>query len=43
MNNIHHYIAFDYKLNAIVFIINFSFKLMGRFIARNKGYNIMKS
>ncbi len=37
------YIEFDYKHNAIVFIIDFCFKLIGCFIARNKGYNIMKS
>ena len=44
MNNIHYYIALDYKLNAIIsIIINFYFKLIGCFTARNKGYNIMKS
>lgn len=42
-NSMHYYVALHYKPNAIVFIINFYFKLIGCFIVRNKEYNIMKS
>ena len=42
-DSIHYYVALHYKPNAIIFIINFYFKLIGCFIVRNKEYNIMKS